>query len=383
MGARGRGAVRAPVPAGDRVSDHDLVERARGWMAEQHPHFDHMQRALDWALVLDPDASDAVQIAAVTHDAERAYPDPDSEWDSAVSWADPEYNRWHQERCARIVGEWLREQGAEPQLTDEVEQLVRVHEDGGWPEANIVQAADSLSFLETMVWILAEWIQSGRCTRESSEGKARHSLERISPELVRAREEAEPLLASALHRLAAVSSPADVLAALALVSQGRILSLARERFPRMPLFPGHPTFEVLSYRSPQGIRAAGDRPWGPVGNDGGPRLHERARDGHDPQRRAYRRSRAHDGRPRRSLERRLGPAPPRRLRAAARRRHRDPAAVAARRPLRRAGSPRGRAPRPRRAGRSGRARGDRGGDGRRRRGRRRGARPHRLHAPLA
>jgi HD superfamily phosphohydrolase YqeK len=109
------------------MSDHDLVARARGWMAEQHPHFDHMQRALDWTLVLDPDASDAVQIAAVTHDAERAYPDPDSPWDSAVSWADPEYNRWHQERCALIVGEWLREQGAAPELTEEVERLVRAH----------------------------------------------------------------------------------------------------------------------------------------------------------------------------------------------------------------------------------------------------------------
>jgi kynurenine formamidase len=257
------------VPAGDGVSDHDLVERARGWMADQHPHFGHMQRALDWALVLDPNASDAVQIAAVTHDAERAYPDPDSPWDSAVSWADPEYNRWHQERCARIVGEWLREQGAEPALTEEVEQLVRVHEEGGWPAADIVQAADSLSFLETMVWILGEWIQSGRCTRESSEGKARHSLSRINRELVRAREEAEPLLAAALQRLAAVSSPAEVLAANALVRQGRMLRLARERFPRMPLFPGHPTFEVLSYRTPQGIRAAGDTPWGPVGNEAG------------------------------------------------------------------------------------------------------------------
>ena len=100
MGTRGRRALRAPVPAGDGVSDHDLVERAQRWMAERHPHFDHMQRALDWALVLDPEASDAVRIAAVTHDAERAYPDPDSPWDSAVSWADPEYNRWHQERCA-------------------------------------------------------------------------------------------------------------------------------------------------------------------------------------------------------------------------------------------------------------------------------------------
>ena len=35
--------------------------------------------------------------------------------------------------------------------------------------------------------------------------------------------------------------------------------LARERFPKMPLFPGHPTFEVVSYRTPQGIRAAGDQ----------------------------------------------------------------------------------------------------------------------------
>ena len=29
------------------------------------------------------------------------------------------------------------------------------------------------------------------------------------------------------------------------------------------MFPGHPTFEVVSYRTPQGIRAAGDQPWGP------------------------------------------------------------------------------------------------------------------------
>lgn len=51
-----------------------------------------------------------------------------------------------------------------------------------------------------------------------------------------------------------------------LVREGRIFSLARERFPGMPLFPGHPPFQVLTYRSPQGICAAGDEPWGP-GND--------------------------------------------------------------------------------------------------------------------
>ena len=54
----------------------------------------------------------------------------------------------------------------------------------------------------------------------------------------------------------------------ALIKTGRMYRLARDRFPKMPLFPGHPTFEVVSYRTPQGIRAAGDQPWGPP-NDAG------------------------------------------------------------------------------------------------------------------
>ncbi|MDQ5832059.1 MAG: cyclase family protein [Actinomycetota bacterium] len=244
----------------------ELLERATAWMAQRHPHFRHMQRTLDWAVAIDPQAGEAVRIAAVTHDAERAYPEGD--WDSAVSWNDPAYNRWHQERCARIVGDWLREQDAAPELTEQVERIVLVHEEGGFPEADVVQAADSLSFLETMVHVIAEWVQSGRAPRADAEGKARHSLERISPNLPLAREEAAPLLAAALQRLAAVPAPGEVLAAMRLVQEGRIIGLARDRFPRMPVFPGHPAFEVLSYRTPQGIRAAGDTPWGP-NNDAG------------------------------------------------------------------------------------------------------------------
>ncbi len=60
----------------------------------------------------------------------------------------------------------------------------------------------------------------------------------------------------------------QVLDALKLVRDGRIYSLARERFRGMPLFPGHPQFEVLSYRTPQGLRAAGEQPWGAC-NDAG------------------------------------------------------------------------------------------------------------------
>ena len=73
VGARGRRALRAPGAARDDMSD--LVERARAWMEEVHPHYPHMERTLHWADWLDPGASEAVRIAAVTHDAERAYPD--------------------------------------------------------------------------------------------------------------------------------------------------------------------------------------------------------------------------------------------------------------------------------------------------------------------
>jgi kynurenine formamidase len=54
-----------------------------------------------------------------------------------------------------------------------------------------------------------------------------------------------------------------VVEAAQLVKEGRSYSLATSRFPGMPLFPGHPPFQVLNYRTPPGIRAGGVEPWGP------------------------------------------------------------------------------------------------------------------------
>jgi kynurenine formamidase len=56
--------------------------------------------------------------------------------------------------------------------------------------------------------------------------------------------------------------------AASLVKSGKLYDLAAVRFPGMPLFPGHPPLQVLSFRSPPGIRVAGDQPWGP-GNEVG------------------------------------------------------------------------------------------------------------------
>jgi hypothetical protein len=238
-----------------------VLARAQEWMAEVHPHARHLERTLDWLLALDPDASQAARIAAVTHDIERAYPEGD--WDSARDWDSPEYNRWHQDRCARMVAAGLRERGADEELVRVTAGLVHVHEVGGWPEADLVQAADSLSFLETMVPLIVGWVESGRAPRERAAGKLEHSVERISADLPRAREIGAALLAPALSRVRAANAPDDVRGLLALVRTGRMHRLACDRFPRMPLWPGHPAFEVISYRTPQGIRAAGDQPWGP------------------------------------------------------------------------------------------------------------------------
>jgi kynurenine formamidase len=60
----------------------------------------------------------------------------------------------------------------------------------------------------------------------------------------------------------------QVVAAARLIREGRIVSLAATRFPGMPLFPGHPPFQVLNYRTPRGIRTGGLQPWGPI-NDAG------------------------------------------------------------------------------------------------------------------
>jgi kynurenine formamidase len=59
-----------------------------------------------------------------------------------------------------------------------------------------------------------------------------------------------------------------IVEAARLVREGKHYSLATSRFPGMPLFPGHPPFQVLNYRTPPGIKAEGAQPWGPP-NDAG------------------------------------------------------------------------------------------------------------------
>ena len=179
---------------------NSLIETASQWVIEKYPYNSfHLLKSLEWVDTLAPDATLAVRLASLTHDMERAFPGPDSPVMKGLG--DAEYHAAHSERSARIVGAWLRENGAEETLVGDVEALIRVHEDGGWPEANAVQAADSLSFLTTNVDLVRGFVRSGKFSASDGTWKFDYTYERI--QVPHAKELARPLLDEALARLAA------------------------------------------------------------------------------------------------------------------------------------------------------------------------------------
>ena len=164
----------------------DLLGEGVAWARAEHPHTRHLEQTLHWARELDPDARGVLLLAALLHDIERAVPDPGSPFDSARDWSLDAYVDYHQGRSAGHLARWMAERGAdEADIVDAV-ALVAVHERGGWPEADLLQAADSLSFIETLTPLLREWVATGRSSRESALAKLDFMWDRI--QVPRARE---------------------------------------------------------------------------------------------------------------------------------------------------------------------------------------------------
>jgi len=84
------------------VADSPLVSAARDWVVDNYPYNrHHLLRALEWLDDLAPASSEALRLATLTHDMERAFPGPDSPQMAALD--DPGYNELHCARSARIV----------------------------------------------------------------------------------------------------------------------------------------------------------------------------------------------------------------------------------------------------------------------------------------
>jgi hypothetical protein len=173
----------------------ELERAAESWVADYF-NARHLVRTRDWAVRLESSASEALRIAALTHDIERREPGGPRLDPRRQAWDDPGYLRAHSERSAAIVGRWLADLAAAAPLRARVAELIRRHETGGPGEADVLQAADSLSFLEVNGERAAAWVREGRCTPGQARAKLDWMLERIR--VPAARELADPL-----HRRAA------------------------------------------------------------------------------------------------------------------------------------------------------------------------------------
>lgn len=263
-----------------------LCEDAKRWVGA-HPCPAFPRRTLDWLESLEPAASEPQRLAALTLDMDRAFPAADSGWVEARDWALDGYRRWRTDRAAIILAAWLDGRQADQDLCRRSVELVRAQDHGDAEEAAQLRSARALAFLETMPGLLRAWAEND--DGESARRRVDACLAEIGPVVPEVERQARGFRdicreqisaceakpgkdggASTPESSAATASPvpAAVLRGLDLVRDGIVFRLAKARFPGMPLFPGHPPFQVLTYRSPSGIRAAGDEPWGPLNDIG-------------------------------------------------------------------------------------------------------------------
>ena len=168
------------LPANRSFSD----EFQRLWPLVQEwiePYYDgeHMRRAADWLLFLAPDAPAHLVLAAATHDLERSVPGGPSLDKANTPWDDRGYNGAHTARSAVVVSEWLTRHGASESLITAIQQPIREHEFGGSPEGDLMQAADSLSFLEVNGGLVSGWVLKGECTKAKSREKLDWMRDRV------------------------------------------------------------------------------------------------------------------------------------------------------------------------------------------------------------
>jgi len=169
----------------------------------------HLVRTVDWLLKLKPQADEALLIAGVTHDIERAFRE-DAVYEkmflSENAFRDEAFLDYHQQRSAVITGNFLKSTTCSAELRTKVEHLVAHHETGGDPESNLLKDADSLSFFQTNVDLFVT-VKVKESSLEKVKSKFEWMFERISG--IDAREHCRPLYEAALRKLFASVAKTD------------------------------------------------------------------------------------------------------------------------------------------------------------------------------
>jgi len=160
----------------------------------------HLKRTVYWLKKLYPNANEAMLIAAVSHDIERAFRKGDIEnaKNSKMGFLDKKHLESHQKKGASILAAFLNSEGVDKKFADKVKMLIEKHETGGSFDQNLLKDADSISFFENNVKYFIEE-KAGEVGRKKVKEKFDWMFNRISSR--KAKEIARPWYAKALEKL--------------------------------------------------------------------------------------------------------------------------------------------------------------------------------------
>ncbi|MBE9542219.1 MAG: DUF4202 family protein [Proteobacteria bacterium] len=106
----------------------------------------HSKNTLEWLLKLKPDADEALKVAALGHDIERAIEERKVKREDFSSF--DEFKKAHALNSARIMAEIMAECTIGKKLADDIFSLVAHHETGGDERAEVLKEADTISYFD-------------------------------------------------------------------------------------------------------------------------------------------------------------------------------------------------------------------------------------------
>ena len=106
----------------------------------------HAKNTLKWLLALKPEADEALQIAALGHDIERAMDQRKVQREDFEQY--DQFKAAHAHNSAEILKEVMLDCDVDETLIEQVYDLVRGHEVGGDERCDLLKDADAISYFE-------------------------------------------------------------------------------------------------------------------------------------------------------------------------------------------------------------------------------------------
>jgi predicted ABC-type ATPase len=135
----------------------DLLEKSIGFTDRSFgKKKQHFVKTLHWLLQLKPNADMAFQVAAYTHDVERAFKKANGRKRLIYKTKDDLIR--HEKDSGSIMYDFLIKEGATKSFASRVNELISSHEEGGSADQSLLRDCDSISYLEINAPRNLEWL---------------------------------------------------------------------------------------------------------------------------------------------------------------------------------------------------------------------------------